>query len=164
MSVNDIMKYVSQTPGNTNPSVIKSMVEAEVENGQKDVVKYTPQSLTDEQKTQARENIGAACGLREITLTTPLSANEYIPLSDEENTMLAAAAAENRPVCITFTAMDGEEVVMQASVIANKMTASSTIMYMAITMIGENVTALSIASLNGKTWSATHLGSNDDNP
>lgn len=29
MSVNDIMSYVSKTPGNTNPAVIKSMVEAE---------------------------------------------------------------------------------------------------------------------------------------
>ena len=29
MSVNDIMNYVSKTPGNTNPAVIKSMVEAE---------------------------------------------------------------------------------------------------------------------------------------
>lgn len=29
MSVNDIMKYVSKTPGNTNPAVIKSMVEAD---------------------------------------------------------------------------------------------------------------------------------------
>ena len=59
MSVNDIMNYVSQTPGNTNPSVIRSMVETEVENGQKDVVKYTPQSLTEEQKAQARANIGS---------------------------------------------------------------------------------------------------------
>ena len=57
MSVNDIMNYVSQTPGNTNPNVIKSMVETEVENGQKDVVKYTPQNLTEEQKAQARFNI-----------------------------------------------------------------------------------------------------------
>jgi hypothetical protein len=29
MSVNDIMNYVSKTPGNTNPAVIKSMVESE---------------------------------------------------------------------------------------------------------------------------------------
>jgi hypothetical protein len=29
MSVNDIMNYVNKTPGNTNPSVIKSMVENE---------------------------------------------------------------------------------------------------------------------------------------
>lgn len=37
MSVNDIMKYVSQTPGNTNPSVIKSMVEREIGNSSKDL-------------------------------------------------------------------------------------------------------------------------------
>jgi hypothetical protein len=29
MSINDIMSYVSKTPGNTNPAVIKSMVESE---------------------------------------------------------------------------------------------------------------------------------------
>ena len=29
MSVSDVMKYVRETPGNTNPAVIKSMVEAE---------------------------------------------------------------------------------------------------------------------------------------
>ena len=29
MSVNDIMNYVNKTPGNTNPAVIKSMVESE---------------------------------------------------------------------------------------------------------------------------------------
>ena len=59
MSIKDITDYVRQTPGNTNPSVIRSMVEREVENGQKDVVKYTPQSLTEEQQAQARTNIGA---------------------------------------------------------------------------------------------------------
>lgn len=31
MSVNDIMNYVSKTPGNTNPAVVRSMVEAEME-------------------------------------------------------------------------------------------------------------------------------------
>ena len=29
MSISDVMKYVRETPGNTNPAVIKSMVEAE---------------------------------------------------------------------------------------------------------------------------------------
>lgn len=29
MSVNDIIDYVIKTPGNTNPAVIKSMVELE---------------------------------------------------------------------------------------------------------------------------------------
>lgn len=59
MSINDIMKYVNQTPGNTNPSVIRSMVEREIEESSKDVVKYTPQNLTEEQQAQARANIGA---------------------------------------------------------------------------------------------------------
>jgi hypothetical protein len=38
MSVKDIVKYVRQTPGNTNPSVIASMVESEIEKGSTAVV------------------------------------------------------------------------------------------------------------------------------
>ena len=30
MSVNEIVKYVRQTPGNTNPAMVKSMIESEL--------------------------------------------------------------------------------------------------------------------------------------
>ena len=60
MSIQDITEYVRKTPGNSNPAVIKSMVEREIGDSSKDVVKYTPQSLTEEQQAQARANIGAA--------------------------------------------------------------------------------------------------------
>lgn len=30
MSIDNIIKYINETPGNTNPSVVKSMVEAEM--------------------------------------------------------------------------------------------------------------------------------------
>ena len=41
MSVQDIMKYVRQTPGNTNPSVIASMVNAEMNSTLEEAKKYT---------------------------------------------------------------------------------------------------------------------------
>lgn len=41
MSVQDIVKYVRQTPGNTNPSVIASMVNAEVSSTLEEAKKYT---------------------------------------------------------------------------------------------------------------------------
>lgn len=41
MSVNEIVKYVRQTPGNTNPSVVASMVNAEADNTLKAAKEYT---------------------------------------------------------------------------------------------------------------------------
>ena len=41
MSVQDIVKYVRQTPGNTNPSVIASMVNAEMNSILEEAKKYT---------------------------------------------------------------------------------------------------------------------------
>lgn len=41
MSLNDITRYVRQTPGNTNPSVIASMVNAEMNSTLEEAKKYT---------------------------------------------------------------------------------------------------------------------------
>ena len=41
MSVQDIVKYVRQTPGNTNPSVIAAMVNAEMNSTLEEAKKYT---------------------------------------------------------------------------------------------------------------------------
>ena len=41
MSVKEIVEYVRQTPGNTNPSVIASMVNAEMNSTLEEAKKYT---------------------------------------------------------------------------------------------------------------------------
>lgn len=51
-------------------SNLVAAINEAAEGGSKDTVKYTPQTLTDEQQTQARENIGAGQPLFVVNVTT----------------------------------------------------------------------------------------------
>lgn len=55
MSQQDVIDYVMNTPHNTNPVILKQKIK-EISG---EVILYTQQELTEEQKAQARENIGA---------------------------------------------------------------------------------------------------------
>ena len=113
MSIQDITEYVRKTPENTNPSVIKSMIEREIGDSSKDVVKYTPQSLTEEQQAQARNNIGAVT-LSEleakffplIEIKTKLKLNETVMLSEEECEHLEGVNASVRLPRLVFAIDD----------------------------------------------------------
>lgn len=100
----------------------------------------------------AAEN-AASSGLRKITLTTPLPANESKSLSDEENAMLNAAAAENRPLCIHFTVALEEEV-MQVSVFTNKLCFPPATVYSSRIEFLGNTAVFEAGTLDGTTWSA----------
>lgn len=55
MSQQDILDYVMHTLHNTNPAILKQKIK-EISG---EAVLYTEQELTEEQKAQTRENIGA---------------------------------------------------------------------------------------------------------
>lgn len=58
-------------------SSLVAAINETAEGGSKDAVKYTPQTLTDEQQTQARENIGAEKAGTSYTKAEIDSMNEY---------------------------------------------------------------------------------------
>ena len=64
-------------------SLVAAINEAAASGGSKDAVTYTPQSLTDEQQTQARDNIGA--------YTKPASGIPKSDLAEDVQTSLAKA-------------------------------------------------------------------------
>lgn len=64
-------------------SLVAAINEAAASGGSKDAVTYTPQTLTEEQQTQARENIGA--------YTKPASGIPKSDLADDVRTSLAKA-------------------------------------------------------------------------
>lgn len=115
----------------------------------KNAVSYEPQTPTPEQQAQARANMG----LREITLTTLLPVSESTALSDEENAMLNAAAAENRPLCIHFS-VAAEEETISFSVFANKLYLPTVTIYSSRIEYTGNVAIFEAISLDGTTWSA----------
>ena len=75
MNSQEIVNYVMNTPNNTNPTILKQMIEESGGGGgggsnidvseqisealkNSNFVSYAPQTLADEQQDQARENIG----------------------------------------------------------------------------------------------------------
>lgn len=78
MSVNEIVKYVRQTPGNTNPSVVASMVNAEADNTLKAAKDYTDSKLGSSVITKLHFN----GNLTEDSVTVQLYDNTYIKISE----------------------------------------------------------------------------------
>lgn len=76
----------------TNANTLYMLTDAEEEVVSSDAVLYTEQTLTDEQKAQARENIGVndeiSSALYSLDLIKPLS-DEDGSLAEDDNTLLA---------------------------------------------------------------------------
>lgn len=70
MNNQEIINYVMHTPSNTNPTILKQILDDRSASGNDlaDAVLYTKQNLTEGQKAQARENIGA--GSKTVYLAT----------------------------------------------------------------------------------------------
>ena len=77
MSVLDIMKYVSKTPGNTNPAVIKSMVEEEIRNSKTiDLSDYATKEYVDNALESTKSKVYTYDG--DISNAIPMEEGMYL--------------------------------------------------------------------------------------
>lgn len=83
MSINDIINYVNKTPGNTNPAVIKTMVESETY-GVLDKAKQ----MDEETLAMAKSYTNNKFATLEMTTSLPNSVDTPINLSEEECAVL----------------------------------------------------------------------------
>lgn len=95
-SIQDIANAIRSKNGTTDTYKVSEMASAinDISVGSSDAVLYTPQTLTDAQKLQARTNIGASGDMPSATLPTVLEtfiaafedgAGNYIPVSTDNN-------------------------------------------------------------------------------
>lgn len=80
-------------------SSLVAAINEVAEGGSKDAVKYTPQTLTDEQQAQARENIGAGLPLYVITATQQDSSMYLFALDKTTAEIEAAYQAGYQIMC-----------------------------------------------------------------
>lgn len=113
-------------------------------------VLYTPQELTEEQKAQARANIGAASGvgLMHVTLETEINpAEEETPLSSADAEKLDAAAALGLPCIITASVHGG----IISAVALHLGTSENTVFVVNI----PGFVTVSFGSFNNGAWTAS---------
>lgn len=100
MSVQDIVKYVRQTPGNTNPSVIASMVNAEMNSTLEEAKRYTDSQRLAHTETKVITWDGVIGDKLKVYLDGMNA--DFVKISD-----VPIDLEKETPIKVTFTGVDG---------------------------------------------------------